>query len=434
MSQKFAGVKGMNDLLPPAVESWQRIEQAARELFQTYGYQELRTPIVEDTALFVRSVGEVTDIVKKEMYTFDDKAGRSITLRPEGTAPAARAYIEHGITQKEALTRWFYLGPMFRYERMKTGRYRQFSQLGAEAYGSGDPAQDVEIISLAARYLERIGVPNVKLHLNSLGDQTTRPQFVDALRTHFAGASLSEDSKQTLERNAMRILDSKEEALEPLIASAPAIVDFIDPASREHFEAVKRMLTALGIEYTLDTRLVRGLDYYTRTTFEFIYEPPAGAESVLSTAGTVCGGGRYDGLVKELGGPEKPAVGFAMGLDRLVLLVDALVKKEARRPVLFVATMDGPFRDAAVALVMRLRDQGFQVDFDPRGGKLKRQLDRAAAVKARFLFVYGDAEHQTGKLSIKNMNLPEGHPLKVHAVQLDGLSRWLSTFPAAHDE
>jgi histidyl-tRNA synthetase len=431
MSQKFAGVKGMNDLLPPQVESWQRIEKAARELFGTYGYQELRTPIVEDTALFVRSVGEVTDIVKKEMYTFEDKAGRSITMRPEGTAPAARAYIEHGLTQKEALTRWFYLGPMFRYERMKTGRYRQFSQVGVEAYGCADPAQDVEVISLAARYLARIGVPNVSLHLNSLGDASTRPAFVEALKKHFQNAPLSDDSRQTLERNAMRVLDSKEEALQPLIASAPAILDFIDPASKEHFETVKRMLTALGIGFSIDTRLVRGLDYYTRTTFEFIYEPPQGTESVLSTAGTVCGGGRYDLLVKELGGPEKPAVGFAMGLDRLVLLVDALVKQEAARPALFVATMDGPFRDAAVALVMRLRDQGFQVDFDPRGGKLKRQLDRAAAVKARFVFVYGDAEHQTGKLAIKNMDLPDGHALKVHDVPLDGLARWLSSFPAA---
>jgi histidyl-tRNA synthetase len=425
MSLKFAGVKGMNDLLPPNIATWQHVERVARELFSTWGYGEIRTPIVEDTALFERSVGEVTDIVQKEMYTFQDKGERSLTMRPEGTAPAARAYIEHGLTQKEALTRWFYTGPMFRYERMKTGRYRQFYQLGAEAYGAADPAQDVEIIALAARFLDQLGVPGVRLHLNSLGDGSTRPQYLEALRRHFAGAPLSADSRVTLERNPLRLLDSKEDALRPLIASAPAILDFIDPASRAHFDEVQRLLKEMGLGWVLDTRLVRGLDYYTRTTFEFLYEPPDG-ENVLGTAGTVCGGGRYDGLVKALGGPEKPAVGFAMGLDRLVLLLEAAGKRPVSRPQLFLATMEGSARDEALRLVFQLRDRGHRVDFDPRGGKLKRQLDRASHVCAQFLAVYGDSEQQTRTLRVKELELPEGHPQKEQVVSLDGLEAWLS--------
>ena len=216
MSQKFAAVKGMNDLLGPQIETWQFIERTAREVFATYGYSEVRTPIVEDTALFVRSVGEGTDIVGKEMYTFSDRGERSITLRPEGTAPAARAYIEHNITNKEPLTRWYYLGPMFRYERMKTGRYRQFYQIGAEAYGPTDAAQDVETIALVAHFLKRIGVPDVVLHLNSLGDQSTRPAYLQALREYFAphAATLSPEATVTLERNPMRLHDSKEPALQ----------------------------------------------------------------------------------------------------------------------------------------------------------------------------------------------------------------------------
>lgn len=426
MSQKFAGVKGMNDLLPPQIETWQRLEAVARRLFGDYGYQEIRTPIVEDTALFVRSVGEVTDIVKKEMYTFDDKGGRSITLRPEGTAPAARAYIEHGVANTEPFTRWFYLGPMFRYERMKTGRYRQFYQLGAEAYGSADPSVDAEVIALTAEFFRQLGVPDVVLHLNSLGDGSTRPAYVEALKAHFAPlvGAMSEDAKQTFERNPMRLLDSKEEALAGPIADAPAIIDFLDDGSKQHFEAVQRLLGKLGIDWALDRRLVRGLDYYTRTTFEFIYEPKSGGNA-LGTAGTVCGGGRYDGLVKELGGPEKPAVGFAMGLDRLVMLLEAAGARKATGPVLFIATFDGPLRDDAVATVMRLRNAGYRVDFDPRGGKLKRQIERADKVGARYFATWGEKEVQEGQLELKALALPDDHPQKVVRVPLAGLEAWL---------
>lgn len=426
MSQKFAAVKGMNDLLPPQIETWQFLERTAREVFGAWGYAEVRTPIVEDTALFVRSVGEVTDIVSKEMYTFDDKAGRSITLRPENTAPAVRAYIENGFAQ-QPVTRWFYTGPMFRYERMKTGRYRQFYQLGAEAYGSQDAAQDVENIALAWHYLKAIGVQHVTLHLNSLGDAADRPKFLEALRAHFAPhlSTFSDTAKETFERNTMRLLDTKEEVLAPLVASAPRVGDFLGDAANAHFDEVKSLLASLDIPFVLDPKLVRGLDYYTRTTFEFIYEPPAG-ENALGTAGTVCGGGRYDNLVKELGGPEKPAVGFAMGLDRLVLLLEALGKRPERRPVFFLATMDGDLKRHAVKLVTDLRLSGLFVDFDPRGGKIKRQVERASAVKARYFAVYGDQEHQSRTLKLKAMDLPDTDPNKEVSVPLDGLAAFLA--------
>ena len=426
MSQKFAAVKGMNDLLPPRIEAWQRIERVARDLFACYGFQEVRTPIVEDTALFVRSVGEVTDIVKKEMYTFDDKGGRSITMRPEGTAPAVRAYVEHGVASTEPLTRWFYLGPMFRYERMKTGRYRQFYQLGAEVYGSADASTDVEIISLGARYLEAIGVPDVVLRLNSLGDASTRPAYLAKLKEYFEPlrATLSEEAQQTLERNPMRLLDSKEPALAEAIAQAPAIIDFIDDASKAHFEAVQRMLTKLKIPFELDRRLVRGLDYYTRTTFEFVYQPKAG-DSALGTAGSVCGGGRYDGLVKELGGPDRPAVGFAMGMDRLVILLEAAQAAKSVGPALFVGSFDGPAKDEAVALVMGLRNQGLKVDYDPRGGKMGRQIERAVKTGARYFVALGQSELESGRLTVKNLELPDGDPLKMVEVALEALPGWL---------
>lgn len=424
--QKLQAVKGMNDLLPPQIELWQRVESVARELFGRYGFSELRTPIVEGTELFVRSVGEVTDIVGKEMYTFTDKGDRSITMRPEGTAPAARAYIEHNIANTEPVTRWFYMGPMFRYERMKTGRYRQFHQLGAESYGSLDPAQDVEVIALVAAFFKKLGVPDLKLHLNSLGDGSTRPAYIAALRKHFEPfvEQMSPEGQLAFERNTMRLLDSKEEALKEAIASAPAITDFLDDASKEHFEVVKRLLKKLGIDFELDRRLVRGLDYYTRTTFEFIYQPQG--ENALGTAGTVCGGGRYDRLVQELGGPDKPAVGFAMGLDRLVLLLESLHAPVKRGPALFLGTFDGPERDDAIALVMKLRDEGHFVDFDPRGGKIGKQKERASKVGARFFAGYGGNEHASRTLKIDDLTAPREAP-KSETVSLDALGEWLTS-------
>jgi histidyl-tRNA synthetase len=270
----------------------------------------------------------------------------------------------------------------------------------------------------------------VVLHLNSLGDEATRPAYQERLRAHFQPlvGSMSEDARATLDRNPMRLLDSKEEALRPAIASAPALLDVIDDASRAHFDQVRRFLDAMGIAYTLDPTLVRGLDYYTRTTFEFIYQPSAG-ENALGTAGTVCGGGRYDGLVKALGGPDKPGVGFAMGLDRLVLLAEALGRDPGQGPQLFIGTFDGPLREAALALVMRLRNLGLRVDFDPRGGKLGRQNERADKVGARYFAVYGQAEHERGQLTLKDLTFPrdtpDTHPGKLQQIAVAELATWL---------
>ncbi len=430
MSSKFFGVKGMNDLLSPDIHTWNWVESTARTLMDVFSFEEVRTPIVEDTGLFVRSVGEATEIVGKEMYTFTDKGDRSLTLRPENTAPAARAYIEHSIAQKESITRWFYLGPMFRYERMKTGRYRQFYQLGAEAYGALDASQDVEIIALAHQLFSRLGIPDLKLHLNSLGDGGTRPQYVEALKAHFAPveSALSAEAKETFAKNPMRLLDSKDPSLQEAIANAPAIIDFIGDTAKAHFNEVTAMLDSQGIAWQLDRRLVRGLDYYSRTTFEFIYQPTG--ENALGTAGTVCGGGRYDGLLAQLGGPEKPAVGFAIGLDRLVLLLQAIAKPKARGPQLFIGTFDGPSKMTAVALVMQLRQRGFRVDFDPRCGKLKKQLERAAQCNAQHFVALGETEFQSGAITVKTMGLADDHPQRNHALPLGQLAEWLASRPA----
>jgi histidyl-tRNA synthetase len=411
VSQRYAAVKGMNDLLPAELAVWHHLEATAREVFGNFAFSEIRTPIVEDTALFVRSVGEGTDIVGKEMYTFLDKSQRSLTLRPEGTAPAARAYIEHAVGNQEPVTRWFYLGQMFRYERMKTGRYRSFWQLGAEAYGSAEPAQDVEVLALAVEFFKRLGISGVRLELNSLGDESTRPAYGARIAEHFAGHPLSDEARATLQANPLRLLDSKEEALAPLIASAPSILESLDDASRAHFAEVQRLLTLLGIPWQLNPRIVRGLDYYTRTAFEFTVDHPA-----LGPASTVCGGGRYDRLVHELGGNKTPAVGFAMGVERLCLLMKDQAAQLARPPVLFIASLDAPSRDEALRTVMALRAQGHKVDFDTRGGSLKAQMKRADASKARYALVLGEAELRTRCGKLKRMDTGEQREVSLEAL------------------
>ncbi len=414
---RYAGVKGMSDLLPPATAQWQRIERVAHDLFPRFGFSEIRTPVVEDTALFVRSVGEGTDIVGKEMYTFDDKGGRSITLRPEGTAPAARAYIEHALANKEPLTRWFYLGPMFRYERMKTGRYRQFHQLGAEAYGSADPAQDVEVMELCVRYLEALGLKGVVLQLNSLGDSGSRGAWSQRVAAHFEPhrAAIGDEAVATLAKNPLRLLDSKDPAVQAVAATAPLLMDSLDDASRAHFAEVQKLLRAVGVEFALNPRLVRGLDYYTRTAFELIADHPA-----LGTASAVGGGGRYDDLVSQLGGHPTPAIGFALGLDRLALLLDAQSAPTPERPELFVAIVDATTKVEAMTLVSSLRQQGITVDVDTRLGSLKSQMKRADKVAARYSLVVGDHEAKTRRAALKPMD--GGEPTEVG---FDGLAEWL---------
>lgn len=410
MSQKITGVKGMNDLLPGEMEIWQHLETVAKRTFRQFGYQEIRTPVLEDTALFVRSVGEATDIVGKEMYTFEDKGGRSLTLRPEGTAPAARAYIEHAVLQKEPVTHWFYMGPMFRYERMKTGRYRQFWQIGAEAYGAKEPAQDVEVMDLVRQLLEALPLTGVMLNVNSLGDEKCRPEYTKRLVEHFRAheAELCADCKDRLNRNPLRILDCKNETCQAVAASAPNVLEYLCEDCRTHFNEVQRQLDLLEIKYVVNPRMVRGLDYYTRTAFEFIAEHPA-----LGTASTVGGGGRYDRLVRELGGPDVPAVGFALGMDRLVLLLRESGRSFSEKPLLFVAVADESAKDAAVKLVSQLRRDGVAVEMDPRGGSLKSQMKRADKTQAAYALVLGGNEVQSGDAQLKPMAGGEPVPVKL---------------------
>ncbi|MFN0063361.1 MAG: histidine--tRNA ligase [Myxococcaceae bacterium] len=413
---KLHGVKGMNDVLPPETAQWRALEQKAREWMRRFGYAEVRTPVLEDTALFVRGVGEATDIVGKEMYTFEDKGGRSVSLRPEGTAPAVRAYIEHAVANKEPVTRWFYFGPMFRYERMKTGRYRQFWQLGAEAYGAGDPAQDVEVIELAVRFLDELGLKSVSLQLNSLGDAACRPVYIEKLTAFLTErqSSLCAECQSRLTRNPLRVLDCKNPTCQEVVATAPTMLDGLCTDCRQHFVDVRRKLERLAIPYVVNPRMVRGLDYYTRTAFEFVADDP-----VLGTASAVGGGGRYDKLIGQLGGAETPAIGWAMGIERLCLLQgDAL---QAERPALFVAAAGDAARDEALALVSRLRRAGAWVEFDPRGGSLKSQLKRADKVGAWYALVLGEDELARGAATLKPMDGGEGRSVALATLSPDDL-------------
>ncbi len=400
MSQKLSSVKGMNDLLPPQIELWHHVERAAHETFRRFGYREVRTPILEDTSLFVRAVGEATDIVGKEMYTFQDKAGRSLSMRPEGTAPAVRAYLEHNVSNQEPTTRWYYLGPMFRYERMKTGRYRQFWQVGLEAYGAKEPAQDVEVMDLVRQFLEALPLSGVRLKVNSLGDAQCRPAYLRQLVAHFEGhkESLCGDCGQRLEKNPLRILDCKVEGCRQIAKAAPSMIEFLCEGCRTHFDEVQRQLGLLDIRFEVDPQIVRGLDYYTRTAFEFVADHP-----VLGTASTVGGGGRYDGLVKELGGPVVAAVGVALGLDRLVLLLGEAKLEISERPVLFVTVADDGAKDEAQKLVSRLRRGGHAVDMDVRAGSLKSQMKRADKSGAVYSMVLGGNELSSGQVELKHM-------------------------------
>ena len=420
MSQKINGVKGMNDLLPgelsgdmAPVETWQYVERTTRELFSRFGYGEIRTPMVEDTALFVRSVGEETDIVGKEMYTFLDKGERSLSMRPEGTAPAARAYIEHSVLNQEPLTRWYYIGPMFRYERMKTGRYRQFFQIGAEAYGSKEAAQDVEVMDMVVQLLEQLGLKDVSLNINSLGDEACRPAYQQKLVEHLTAhrEELCGDCQRRLETNPLRVLDCKNEKCQAIASAAPDVLRFLCEPCKAHFEDVKRKLDALAVRYVINPRMVRGLDYYTRTTFEFIAAHPA-----LGTASTVGGGGRYDKLVKSLGGPDVPAVGFGLGLDRLTLLLREGGQQYSAPPDVFIAVADEGSADEALKLASRLRREGLKVEFDTRGGSLKSQMKRADKTKARYTLVLGQAERESGKAQLKPMAGGEQIPVALSEV------------------
>ncbi len=395
---KLRAVRGMNDILPDEARRWHRVEAVFRRTAELYGYGEIRTPLLEDTALFTRQIGETSDVVEKEMYSFE-RHGDRMTVRPEGTAGAARAFVEHGIAAKEPISRWYYLGPMFRGERPAKGRYRQFYQAGCELYGDPGPVADAEVIELVVRVLSELGIGATSVHLNSLGSGETRARYRDALAAYLEPkkASLSEDSQRRLEKNPLRILDSKDPRDLAAAEGAPSILEVLSEDDRKHFDGVCRALDALAIPYVVDTKLVRGLDYYTRTLFEV-----KATEADLGAQSTVCGGGRYDDMVESLGGPKTPAIGFAMGIERLLVAMKASEAEKAQPPV-YLAIIGSSALASGLALARELRDLGTQVIVDARDAKLKAMLKRADASGARHCVLIGEDETKNGTVTVKDL-------------------------------
>ncbi len=392
-------VKGMNDVLPGEMPVWHLVERRFRAVAELHGYREIRFPVVEPTALFTRSIGETTDIVEKEMYTFVDKGEDSLTLRPEGTASAVRAYIQHSGWADSPVTRWYYLGPMYRRERPQKGRYRQFYQLGVEVYGDPGPLVDAEMIDMIVTLLRDLGITRVGVAVNSLGGPGTRGVYRDALVTALSPrkAELCPDCQRRLEKNPLRILDCKVPGCRSVAKDAPVILDHLLPEDRAHWEGLQKALDALGTPYEVAPRLVRGLDYYTRTLFEIL---ELGGE--LGSQNTLLGGGRYDGLVEELGGPATPAVGFAAGIERIILsLPDGTAKDPG--PVVFVVSTGPGTTEAALLAARSLRSAGIPTDIDYRGGSVKSQLRRADKVGARFALIVGDDDLARGGTALRDL-------------------------------
>ena len=398
---KIQAIRGMNDILPAQTPTWQYVERTVRALLHSYGYSEIRMPIVEQTELFKRSIGEVTDIVEKEMYTFEDRNGDSLTLRPEGTAGCVRAAEEHGLLFNQTRKLW-YTGPMFRHERPQKGRYRQFHQIGVECFGMTGPDIDAELLIMTARLWRALGLAdNARLEINSLGTADARRQFREALVSYLSQYrdQLDEDSRRRLESNPLRILDSKDPNTQALLADAPALADYLDEDSKAHFERLKALLDQAGVTYTVNPKLVRGLDYYGKTVFEWITES-------LGAQGTICAGGRYDGLVEQLGGRSTPAVGFAMGLERLILLLETLglvpdgVNDDAD---IYLLAMGDRAEQQLLVLAETLRDglPGRSVVAHCGGGSFKSQMKKADRSGARLALIIGDNELDNGVVTVK---------------------------------
>jgi histidyl-tRNA synthetase len=389
-------VKGTHDILPDQVSAWHRIERAAHDLFRRYGYRELRTPVFEETELFARGIGAETDIVSKEMYTFEDRDGSTLTLRPEATAGMVRAVIEHNLMNTDPALRVYAMGPMFRRERPQKGRYRQFHQVDVEAFGVKSPSLDVEIVEMALAYLRASGLSEWELVLNSVGDAKCRPAYVETLRTALRkdASRLCADCQRRVETNPLRVLDCKVPEDQPVIEALPKISDHLCPECRDHFAEVTRELTLLGIPYRLSHRLVRGLDYYVRTTFEVL-----GAS--LGSQNSVLGGGRYDGLVQELGGPDLPGIGFALGMERLVMSVPAAAG--VPRCAVFLAPLAAAGLDHALAAQKRLREAGVSVLMDYEGRSMKSQMKRADKLGARYVAILGEDELAKGAWTVRDM-------------------------------
>ena len=410
MAKNIQAIRGMNDYLPEETALWQRIEGTLKQVLGSYGYSEIRLPIVEQTPLFKRAIGEVTDVVEKEMYTFEDRNGDSLTLRPEGTAGCVRAGIEHGLLYNQEQRLW-YIGPMFRYERPQKGRYRQFHQLGAEVFGLQGPDIDAELILLTARWWKALGIAeHVKLELNSIGSLEARANYRDALVAFLEQhvEVLDEDCKRRTYSNPLRVLDSKNPEVQALLNDAPRLSEYLDEESRAHFAGLCELLAQAGIPYTVNERLVRGLDYYNRTVFEWV-------TTSLGAQGTVCAGGRYDGLVEQLGGRATPAVGFAMGLERLVLLVQA-VNPEFKAPSaidVYVISSGAGTQSAAMQLAEQVRDAAPQLKLMTNygGGNFKKQITRADKWGARIALILGESEVAAQQVVVKDLRSGEQETL-----------------------
>ncbi|MBZ0168343.1 histidyl-tRNA synthetase [Candidatus Methylomirabilis lanthanidiphila] len=395
---KLKGVRGAPDLLPHESARWQRVEAATRSLLQRYGYAEIRTPAFERTELFVRGIGEGTDIVEKEMYTFTDQGEVSLTLRPEGTAPVVRAYLEHQMAAQSPLVKVYYLGPMFRRERPQSGRFRQFHQIGVEAIGSDQPAVDAEVIDLLwALMVEGFGIPDLQLRLNSIGDAACRPTIRDRLSRYMADRSseLCRDCQGRLTRNPLRIMDCKQEGCQRLVAEAPKPLESLCGACAAHFAEVRGLLDLLKIPYIIDERLVRGLEYYTKTAFEMI-NPRLGAQNALA------GGGRYDGLIESMGGPSTPAMGFAVGLERVIASLPPALEEGVLHGV-YVATLGQEAQRTGMGLLQELRRRGVRGLMDLEARSLKGQMRQANKERVRYCLIVGDEELRRGQATLRDM-------------------------------
>ena len=403
-------IRGFNDLLPAEIGKWHFVEETVRQIFEEFGFSELRIPVIEKTELFSRGIGEATDIVEKEMYTFTDRSGNSLTLRPEATASMARAYLEHQMYSFDPVAKVYFIGPMFRYERPQKGRYRQFYQIDAEVFGVSNPMVDAEVIVMLIQFLKQVGLDKLELQINSLGCRQCRPRYREELKKFFATKTfqLCEDCQRRLETNPLRIFDCKVETCQRAIADAPKVLDFIDKECQNHFDKVQEYLGAAGLTYLLNPRMVRGLDYYTRTAFEVVsYQ--------LGSQNAVTGGGRYDNLFKDIGGLDVPGIGFAIGMERLISLLPKN-KEFTQYPQLFVAALGEKTHKEAYQLVNQLHLQGIRAELDYEGKSLKSQMRRADKLKARYVLIMGEEELKKGRAVLRNMETKSQDEIPIEGI------------------
>jgi histidyl-tRNA synthetase len=393
----ITGIKGFNDILPAEVGIWQHVERTARKVFEIYGFSEIRVPVLEKTELFARSIGDATDIVEKEMYSFTDKGGNGVTLRPEGTAGVIRSFVEHKLHVTDAVTKLYYMGAMFRYERPQKGRYRQFHQIGAEVAGVADPKIDAQVLTMLCHFFAELGLHEPRLQINSLGCHDCRPDYRRKLQDFLRERLdvLCDDCRRRYETNPLRALDCKAAGCKEATVGAPSVLDNLCSACDGHFSETKRYLDMAGTVYAINPRMVRGLDYYTRTTFELVTER-------LGSQSAVAAGGRYDRLIEELGGPALPGIGFAMGVERVVLLLEGA--EFERRPDLFIAYHGSAAADAAFRLMSRLQRLGIAVEIDYEGKSMKSQMRRADKCRARYTLIIGEDELARGAAALKAMD------------------------------